>query len=268
MKRIILINIFFFFIPSILYSAIDGNRVAGSYISKIHRNNIVTLHLRSDHSVLIEDKFWGKDYENRIVNNFSGTWIIKGNELTVTYNNIEQILMYHEKLEMLEYGIKKGVRGLTTSEKNVEYGLLDSIKLWHQDEMKAILRNNTITPVRAPIWKKYGPTNMLSIAILVVLFSAILGIKKPIVGSITGAIAFPILCYVFLNKIGFQLLIYIFLGFFIGLLAGSLSYMIISGWKGKGHNIGPSYMSGFGGGKAARPGGIILSDEERKNTKK
>ena len=38
-------------------------------------------------------------------------------------------------------------------------------------------------------------------------------------------------------------------------------FTIFSGLKGRGHNVGPTYISGFG---AHHPGGIILSDEERK----
>ena len=37
--------------------------------------------------------------------------------------------------------------------------------------------------------------------------------------------------------------------------------LLISGLKGRGHNVGPTYLSGFG---AHHPGGVILSDEERK----
>ena len=45
----------------------------------------------------------------------------------------------------------------------------------------------------------------------------------------------------------------------LGLAWGLICSIIYSGLKGSGHNIGPTYISGFG---AHHPGGIILSDEE------
>ena len=47
----------------------------------------------------------------------------------------------------------------------------------------------------------------------------------------------------------------------LGLAFGFICFIINSGLKGGGHNTGPTYGSGFG---AHHPGGIILSDEERK----
>lgn len=46
----------------------------------------------------------------------------------------------------------------------------------------------------------------------------------------------------------------------LGLAWGLVCSIIYSGLKGSGHNIGPTYGSGFG---THHPGGIILSDEER-----
>ena len=42
---------------------------------------------------------------------------------------------------------------------------------------------------------------------------------------------------------------------------GLIFSMILSGIKGGGHNTGPTYGIGFG---SHHPGGILLSDEERK----
>lgn len=47
----------------------------------------------------------------------------------------------------------------------------------------------------------------------------------------------------------------------LGLACSFVCFLIFSGLKGRGHNIGPTCISGFG---AHHPGGIILSDEERK----
>ena len=46
-----------------------------------------------------------------------------------------------------------------------------------------------------------------------------------------------------------------------GLACCFICALIFSGLKGSGHNVGPTYLSGFG---AHHPGGVILSDEERK----
>ena len=49
-----------------------------------------------------------------------------------------------------------------------------------------------------------------------------------------------------------------------GFVFGLVCLIIFSGLKGSGHNVGPTYFGGFG---AHHPGGIILSDEERKALK-
>jgi hypothetical protein len=92
--------------------------------------------------------------------------------------------------------------------------------------------------------------------------------EKKIAGGITGAIAFPFLCFIFLDKNGIELLVFGLIGFGLGKLAGFLSSMIRNGMRGKGHSAGPSFIGGFGGGRTGHPGGIILSDEERKNMRK
>ena len=50
----------------------------------------------------------------------------------------------------------------------------------------------------------------------------------------------------------------------LGLACGFVTSIIFSGLNGSGHNVGPTFISGFG---AHHPGGIILSDEERKALK-
>ena len=50
----------------------------------------------------------------------------------------------------------------------------------------------------------------------------------------------------------------------LGLACGFVCSIIFSGLKGSGHNVGPTFIGGFG---AHHPGGIILSDEERKALK-
>jgi hypothetical protein len=52
--------------------------------------------------------------------------------------------------------------------------------------------------------------------------------------------------------------------FLSGLACSFICFIIFSGLKGRGHNVGPTYLSGFG---AHHPGGLILSDEERKMLK-
>ena len=263
-------TIFLVLIPSTFLSAIEEKSVPGIYRSKLDHGNIIVLSLNPDHSALIGDKFWDRNsYKYRTENNFIGTWGGHGNEIIVTYNGIDQILTYHESLGLEEYGIKDGVPGLRTSDKNTNYGLLDSVKLWHQDELKRILNDRPIKYTVQPLGEKYWFASLSTFIIFVFLLSAILGFKKRIVGGVAGAMALPFLCYVFLDKEGLELFLFSLIGFVIGSVAGFLASIILSGMRGKGHNTGPSYMGGFGGGRGGGlPGGIILSDEERNNLKK
>ena len=87
-------------------------------------------------------------------------------------------------------------------------------------------------------------------------------------GGAAGAVAAPILSFMLISNSRLLLLISIPEGFLLALTAGFIGSFVFSGLRGRGHNTGPSYMSGFGGGRSgAPPGGIILSDEERKHLK-
>jgi hypothetical protein len=111
--------------------------------------------------------------------------------------------------------------------------------------------------------------SLLTIIIIVGLSGAIFGVKKPWLGGISGLIFFSLLLYLFISTKLLFLILAALIGFLIGCGTGFVSSFIFSGFKGKGHSRGPSYMGGFGGGRGgAPPGGIILSDEERKNIRK
>ena len=111
--------------------------------------------------------------------------------------------------------------------------------------------------------------NIIDVVVFGTLISSIFGIKKPIFSGIAGAITLPLLYYFFGPGNIATILILIFIGLILGYLGGFVLSIFFSGFKGKGHNTGPSYMGGFGGGRGgAPPGGIILSDEERKRIKK
>jgi len=111
--------------------------------------------------------------------------------------------------------------------------------------------------------------NIIDVVVFGTLISSIFGIKRPILGAIAGAIILPLLYYIFGPGSIITILLLIFIGFGLGYSGGFVFSIFFSGFKGKGHNTGPSYMGGFGGGRGgAPPGGIILSDEERKRLKK
>ena len=104
----------------------------------------------------------------------------------------------------------------------------------------------------------------LSTIILGVLFlGAVIGAKKPWAGCIAGGIAFPLLFYLFCPWTFASLVLTTAAGSILGYITGFVGSIFFSGFKGKGHNTGPSFMGGFGGGRGgAPPGGIVLSDEE------
>jgi len=111
--------------------------------------------------------------------------------------------------------------------------------------------------------------SLSTVIIIVGATGAIFGVKRPWIGGIAGLIIFPLLLYIFISTKLIFLAFAIIFGFLIGIGIGFVSSLIFSGLRGRGHSSGPSYMSGFGGGRGgAPPGGIILSDEERKNIKK
>ena len=261
--------IFLLYSPTYILGQGNEKQIVGIYKSRVKDKSFIILQLHDDKSARIESTFWiGKSAKDRKTNKFDANWEVKGLEVFVTYNGIEQILSYYGKLNLKEYGIKQSIPGLITSTRNKNHGLLDSIKLWRQDELREILSGGkTVIQPETETGRSQFFT-LTTFIILVFLISAIIGCKKPLIGGVIGTVVLPLLYFLFNDSGAVVLVVLCILGFFLGLIAGFIGFIFVSGWRGKGHNIGPSYMSGFGGGRSARPGGIVLSDEERKHIKK
>lgn len=111
--------------------------------------------------------------------------------------------------------------------------------------------------------------NIFDVIVFGTLIASVLGVKRPLFSAVAGAIILPLLHYLFAPFNGIALLVLVPIGYVLGFLSGFAVNILFSGLKGKSHSSGPSYMGGFGGGRGgAPPGGIILSDDERKGIKK
>ena len=110
--------------------------------------------------------------------------------------------------------------------------------------------------------------NIFDVIVFGTLVASFFGIKRPLFSSIAGLVILPLLYHWFGPGNITTLIILMPVGLILGFLAGLVLSILLSGFKGKGHNTGPSFMGGFGGGRGgAPPGGIILSDDERKGLK-
>jgi hypothetical protein len=103
--------------------------------------------------------------------------------------------------------------------------------------------------------------DLSTIIFIVGLLGAILGVKKPWMGGITGLLIAPTLFYFSISSNIIPLVIVTLICILFGLATGFASFILFSGLKGKGHKAGTTYLSGFG---VHHPGGIILSNGERK----
>ena len=104
--------------------------------------------------------------------------------------------------------------------------------------------------------------SIYTIVFIVSFLGAIIDLKKTSwAGGIAGIITAPFLMYFSISSNILLIAIGMLIFFLLGLAFGFVCSIIYSGLKGSGHNTGPTYGSGFG---AHHPGGIILSDEERK----
>jgi hypothetical protein len=110
---------------------------------------------------------------------------------------------------------------------------------------------------------------MTSIILIAFFVSGIIGVKKRSIGVACGCIL--TICLYFVQN-DFNLITFVvtvFLGF-VASFAGSYAIpWFFSGFKGGKHNTGPSYIGGGSNrGSGGHTGGIIFSDEERKNLKR
>ncbi len=98
----------------------------------------------------------------------------------------------------------------------------------------------------------------LTMLFVVCIFGALMGIRKPWMGGMAGLLTTPFLYFSGISQNVTILFIGMIIFFLLSTAYGFMSFIILSGLKGGGHNVGQTYMSGFG---AHHPGGIILSDE-------
>jgi hypothetical protein len=103
--------------------------------------------------------------------------------------------------------------------------------------------------------------SLSTIIFIVGLLGAILGVKKPWMGGVTGLLIAPSLFYFSISSNIIPLVIITLICSLFGLACSFASSILFSGLKGKGHKAGTTYVSGFG---VHHPGGIILSNGERK----
>lgn len=103
---------------------------------------------------------------------------------------------------------------------------------------------------------------MSSIIVVVFVVSGLIWLKKPIVGAVSGSILTILLSFILNDFEATQFFITSIVGVGASFAGAYLMGWFFSGFKGGKHNTGPSF---WGGGDRGHTGGIILSDEERKN---
>jgi hypothetical protein len=110
---------------------------------------------------------------------------------------------------------------------------------------------------------------MSSIFLISFVVSGIIGLKKPILGVISGCVLTIILFFILYEFERMKFIIVLVFGCLVSFAGGYFIPWFFSGFKGGKHNTGPSFIGGGSGkGWGEHTGGIILSDEERKNIKK
>ena len=107
---------------------------------------------------------------------------------------------------------------------------------------------------------------MSNIIIITIVVSGIVGIKSPVVAGIVGAVLFPLYFCLFDSVSLYKLILFVPGGLILGYISGKISSWFFSGFKGGKHSTGPSFIGG--GERGRHTGGIVYSDDERKNMKK
>ena len=260
-------------LPSYVLGEGSHKKIAGEYKSEIENNGFIVLYLNYDKSATIASIFWFDDDRKDLKTlEYNAEWDLSGKEITVTYNGIKQILSYHEELSLEEFNIRQNLPGLTTAKSNENHGLLDSVRLWRKDDLENLLseRNIKIYPVFEGV--QSNPYFIVVLLIVVSMLSAGIGCKKPLIGGLAGALLFPLFSASFVDIEPIKMVLISlsgFLGGFFAAWAVSLTLSWVINWRSKSLDMGPSYIGGIGGGRGGGwPGGIVLSDKERRNMKK
>ncbi len=109
-----------------------------------------------------------------------------------------------------------------------------------------------------------GPLKVIYQIIAVCVISGIAGIKKPIYGGLAGLILSPLIHVVFYKFDLFLFLIFMSIGFVIGICLGSILNWFFGGRDDLNRKPYYTSMHITGGGMGS---GIVYTDEEEKNAK-
>ena len=112
---------------------------------------------------------------------------------------------------------------------------------------------------------------MLEVFIIVFFVSSLIGLKKPIIGSIVGGIIATVMYYIFENMNVLHFILYIIFGLTAGYVCPIALRWLFSGFRGGRGKSAPGvtyfHLGGFGTGRSGQyfgddPGGIVPKHDE------
>ena len=203
-------------------------QISGAYKSKPDNSGYLILTLNQDGTAYIKEKYEGTIIEK------TGDWNTKGNDVLVTYNGNEQHLIFHEKLVLDAYGSEKAIPGLITSEKNANSGLLDSVRLWRQPELKSLLNAGEITITGTGSHKKTDYISFTNLFITAFILSVVLGWRSPLLFSAISTILILTASYL-LDEMNRPVLFFHMMSgtVFVFLWSALFKWLFKKGYKGK-----------------------------------
>ena len=234
-------------------------QISGAYKSKPDNSGYLILTLNQDGTAYIKEKYEGTIIEK------TGDWNTKGNDVLVTYNGNEQHLIFHEKLVLDAYGSEKAIPGLITSEKNANSGLLDSVRLWRQPELKSLLNAGEITITGTGSHKKTDYISFTNLFIAAFILSAVLGWRGPLLFSAISTILILTASYL-LDEMNRPVLFYHMISGTVFVFLWSALFKLIykKGYRGKLDS--KLQFINFGSSRGARRMTIIKTDKDGKRS--
>lgn len=120
---------------------IHSETISGVYEAVSESEWTLTINLMESGDAEVELSYWeaGK-HEERVIEKYKGTWRLKGEEVSITYNGITENLRYSKSLSFAELGISGGAPGLSGQSRQKGKRVIGRTNLWLKDALKKQFR--------------------------------------------------------------------------------------------------------------------------------
>lgn len=125
-------------LPSPAQGDYNKKRILGVYQTIAESRKSIVVDLRPDNTAIIDILEKANEKDRGVVVGRKATWSFDGVDVEITYNQITEVLRFHENLSFAEFGIDESFAGLRAPSGIKNPGMIGSTSLWKSEELRKV----------------------------------------------------------------------------------------------------------------------------------